>query len=423
MREHLKLWIFFLLIILAIRFIIFFQSTDSFVNGEGISFRQTLFTEPQVFSSYQLINARPSGFSPVKIIAPLEPKFHYGDTIAVSGIIGKKEPKNFGSFKNKLIINKKPDIIMYFPKIEAVGKSRLAFVYLIRQKIISLFGSVLPADSSALLLGIVFGIKGNMSKEFLDNIRTVGVMHVIAASGMNVSMAGGFLSSFFALFLRRQIALGLTVIAVLFYALLAGLEPSIMRASIMGIMAFSAQILGRQRLAGYSLFMAGWLMLFVSPDLFLDVGFQLSFLATLGLLYIRPFMERGTGEKLIKSSVVGQEAAATICAQIATLPILLANFGTYSLWSVAANAVLLWTIPILMTLGGLAVVFGSLISFLAQPFLYLAFPLLIYFEHVSRFFASLPGKITAVDFPITFGLGYYLVLLSLILLLRSWRRE
>ncbi len=416
--KHIKLWIGILLVLLIIRFFSYYNSGKRYFNGERVSFTQTLLTEPQTFSNYQLITANLSGYSLVKIFVPLEPKFHYGDVIKIFGTIEASKQKSSSSLNNKLIINKKVDMVMYFPKIEADKKNGLAVMYLIRQKIISLFNDVLPSDDAALLMGIVFGIKGDMSKQFINNIKIVGVMHVIAASGMNVSMIGGFLSSFFAFFLKRQAAFALTIFAIVFYALLAGLDPSIVRASIMGIMAFSAQILGRQRLAGYSLFTAGYSMLFVSPDLLGNVGFQLSFLSTLGLLYIRPILESGERIKIIKGSIIGDEIATTLSAQIATLPILLANFGTYSLWSVAANAVLLWTVPILMTLGGLAFIFGSFFSFLAKPFLYLSLPFLIYFEHVSAYFALLPGIINISDFPLEITLGYYAILLSVILLLR-----
>lgn len=330
MGKYIKLWIGFLLILLAGRFFIYHNSSKSYVSGQSVSFAMTLLSEPTTSGSYQVINARLSGFSLVKIIAPPEPKFHYGDTVHVLGTISVPKRTQLSSSVIQLLENNKPNMTMYFPKIEADKKSGLAVIYLIRQKIISLFNDTLPADASALLIGIVFGIKGNMSRQFLNNIKVLGVMHVIAASGMNVSMVGEFISSFFTFFLKRQLTFMLTIFVILFYALIAGLDPSIVRASIMGIMTFSAQILGRQRLAGYSLFIAGYSMLFFEPYLVFDVGFQLSFLSTAGLLYIRPLLEQGDRAKLLRGSIIGDEIATTLSAQIATLPILLGSFGTYS---------------------------------------------------------------------------------------------
>lgn len=99
---------------------------------------------------------------------------------------------------------------MNFPQIVLV-KTRenyfLAAVNSIRQKIIANFENNLPNNSLGLLLGIVFGIKQDLSKDFLANTKLVRVTHVIAASGMNVRMAGGFIFYIFYIFLKRQFAI------------------------------------------------------------------------------------------------------------------------------------------------------------------------------------------------------------------------
>ena len=111
--------------------------------------------------------------------------------------------------------------------------------------------------------------------------QTTGVFHVIAASGMNVSMLSGFLLAVLGRILRRQIALIVSIVAICFYAVLAGLEPSIVRASIMAGIAFTALLLGRQGTALWSLILTALLMLLFNPFLFRDIGFQLSFAAPL----------------------------------------------------------------------------------------------------------------------------------------------
>jgi predicted membrane metal-binding protein len=121
---------------------------------------------------------------------------------------------------------------MYFPKIETTNnpsnifQSNLKNVNVLREKLITLFSKTLPSPSSSLLLGIIFGIKEQMPKDFNDNLRTSGVFHVIAASGMNVTLIGGFIGTLFAFFLKRQIAIGLSILGIMFYVVLAGLEKS-----------------------------------------------------------------------------------------------------------------------------------------------------------------------------------------------------
>jgi len=396
-----------LLTSLFLRFFFFYHNPSHPKDGEYVSFRTTLLSEPQVFDNYQRIYATLDQKTKIFVYSSLYPEYHYGDTLIISG-----------NLKYKLLINGNYISSMNFPKIEAVKNSEnfiLAFISSIRQKIISLYQKSLPVKPASLLLGIVFGIKETMPKEFSDNLKMAGVMHVIAASGMNVTLVGGFLSSILVFLVRRQIALFLSIIGILFYAVLSGLDPSIVRAAVMGILAFSAQILGRQRLASYGLFIAGYSMLFISPSLLYDVGFQLSFISTLGLLYIRPLFERTDRViKLLKSSIIGDETITTLSAQISTLPILLANFGTYSFWSILTNVLVLWTVPILMILGGIGAVLGIIIEPAGKLFLYLSLPLLIYFEAVINTFASYEGilKIESISWQII--LGYYFVLFSLI---------
>lgn len=374
-----------LLLILALRFFFFYQNQPQYTDGQEIIFETTLLSEPRVVGRYQHLSAKLASGERIFITIPQFPEFHYSDTIRISGMV------------KVLTSNGQERLLMSFPKVEKIQKGHnfvLAVSSWFRQKVIHLFSSGLPPTSASLLLGIVFGIKENMPKEFSDSLRTSGVMHVVAASGMNVTMVAGFLSSFFAFFLRRQIALLAAIAGIMFYALLAGLEPSIMRASIMGILVFLSQALGRQSLSLFFLTIAGFFMLFFSPPTLFDIGFQLSFAATLGLLYLKPF-------------------PTTIAAQIATLPILLSNFGSYSLWSILVNGLILWTIPILMTVGGIGSLVGIVSEPLAQLILYLSLPLLIYFEKIVTFFGQ-SGGMLSLTIPWQLGAAYYLFLLAIL---------
>ncbi|MBI3092900.1 MAG: ComEC/Rec2 family competence protein [Candidatus Levybacteria bacterium] len=390
--------IFLFLILLLLRFFLFYQNQPQYQDGQQLEFEITLLSEPQTVGSLQRVIANLENGERIFITTAQFPEFHYGQTLRFSG-----------DLKKRLLTNEKVILTMFFPNVKPVEtplKSGLALTSFIRQKVILLFEKTLPPNSSGLLLGVVFGIREGMDKTFSNDLRLSGVLHVVAASGMNVTMVGGFLSSLFGSILRRQIALVFSIFGILFYALLAGFEPSIMRASIMGIFAFSAQILGRQNLATYALFLAGYLMLLFSPSLIFDVGFQLSFLATLGLLHIKPL--------LFKKLVIGDDLTTTISAQAVTLPILLSNFGSYSLWSVIVNGLVLWTIPILMILGGVGAMFGLLIEPLGQLILYLALPFLLFFEMIVHASSKWGGVVALESFPWQIAVGYYGLLLATI---------
>lgn len=395
-----------LVVLLSLRFWFFYQNQTEYKHGEFVSFTATLLSDPKSIGNQQRISANLASGERVFIITTLFPEFHYGDTIAVSG-----------SISQRLIGNKKTLLSVYFPKIKAVkSESGLAFINSVRQKIIFMFSKSLPTPYSSLLLGVVFGVKEPMPKEFKNNLQSSGVLHVIAASGMNVTLVGGFMSSVFAFFLKRQLALALSIIGIIFYAILAGLEPSIIRASIMGILVFSSQILGRQNMARNGLFLAGFLMLFLSPTLIFDIGFQLSFLATLGLLYIRPLFEHSKKHKrVIEKSLIGTDVATTISAQLATLPILLANFGSYSVWSIVANGLVLWTVPVIMAIGGISAILGLIFMPLGSVLVYLSYPFLLYFEKIINLFGKMGETVSVQELSWPIIIGYYSMLTSCIL--------
>lgn len=398
MNRNLALFGVSLLILLGFRFYFFYQTQTQFTDGQKLNFETTILSQPQAVGSQQAFIANYKN-KKIKIISGRFPELNYGDFVRISGEISNKNSR----------------VIIYFPKIKIVNNSSnvlqsgLQVINLFRQKLIILFSETLPSPSSSLLLGIIFGIKEQMPKDFSDNLKSSGVFHVIAASGMNVTLIAGFISTFFAFFLKRQIAIGLSILGIIFYAILAGLEPSIIRASIMGIIVFSAQILGRQALAVNGLFLAGFVMLFIDPTLLSDIGFQLSFTATLGLIIVPKI------KKIGKIWVIGDDVNTTIAAQIATLPILLANFGTYSIYSILVNGLVLWTVPILMVIGGLGTILSFILAPLGQLLIYLSYPLLLYFEAIVNIFGKIGGVLTIKNFPWQFTAGYYCLLVCLLI--------
>ncbi len=416
MKRSYLLFLFLLLSMLLIRLYFFYQTTSKYYNGQAITFETILLTEPEVSGKYQKLSVFIDNREKIFITLPSFPLYYYGDTLRISGLIKKVSLDKPSNQNSQLLTKEKTVLTMFFPKVGAIKNRQvflLALTSFIRQKITNLYRKILPPTSASLLIGIVFGIKEKMDASFYQSLKNAGVLHVIAASGMNVSMVASFLSSIFVFFLKRQFALVLTIAGILFYALLSGFEPSIVRASLMGILVFGGQILGRQTLAVYCLGLAGYTMLFFSPSLLFDIGFQLSFAATLGLLYLRPLFANLEKTNLLKKSVIGEDLATTVCAQIATLPILLANFGTYSLFSVVANGLVLWMIPFLMVAGSLAALFGFIFEFAAQVLLYISLPFLLLFQSIVTFFGSLPS-IVNITIPFELALAYYFFLASFV---------
>jgi len=229
-------------------------------------------------------------------------------------------------------------------------------------------------------------------------------------------MVSGFFFYLFSLLFKRQTAIFLSILGVVFYDFLAGFQSSIIRASIMAALAFSSQILGRQRDGVYVLFLTGFIMLFLWPQFLTDIGFQLSFASTLGIMVIPSLFKKW-------ENALSGDLLTTISAQAATLPILLGSFGTYSIWSVVVNFLVLWTVPILMILGGFAAIAGFILAPVAKLLLYLCLPFLIYFQSIADYFAHLTGPITVQNLPWQLTAAYYLLLISILVFIFKKRHD
>lgn len=404
MNQKLIIFYVFLVLILISRLYSFYSNKIIYTKGEEVSFETQILSFPKTYIYYQTVYVSLDKTTKVLIRTDLEKQLNYGDYIKVSGSLDKVLLRDGASI-----------FTLNNPTIEANPRENNPFfsaTYFIRQKIIDNFNSNLDPVSSSLLLGIVFGIKDNMPKDFLEKIQITGVMHVVVASGMNVTMVSGFLFYLFASIFKRQIAIALSIFGIIFYTAIAGFEPSIIRAAIMGIIVFSAQILGRQQYSFNTLLITGAAMLFLWPQFALDTGFALSFTATAGILYIPPLLQK------FKNSFT-EVFITTTSAQIATLPILISSFGSFSLLSIFANALVLWTIPILMILGSIAAFFSFVFKPLSILFLYLALPFLYFFEYTVSLFAEFGAVINIENVVWQFGIAYYLFLISFILFLNK----
>lgn len=378
-------------------------------DGQRVAFQARLSDVPEIDGRFQHFTLAEPSAPKLFISTARYPEYLYGDVLKIRGTV---EQKDFPDYSISTLS---------YPKIAKLPNDNIFYSLIagVRQQISATFAKDLPATSASLLMGIVFGIKEAMPKNFEDALRTTGVMHVIAASGMNVSMVSGAVFLVLSTFINRRKAILLSLGVIIFYAFLAGLESSIVRATIMAGIAFTASYSGRQYYGFLALCLTAYIMLIGNPGYLVDVGFQLSFLSTLGILYISPPKLHTTKEQGVRRTHwyqgVIDDVEVTVAAQIATLPIMLFTFGQYGLLSIPVNALVLWTIPILMVLGSIAAICSLILPILAKPFLYLALPLLLYFQTVVSQAARLGWIFTVGTFSWTFVAGYYLLLAAIIL--------
>jgi len=147
---------------------------------------------------------------------------------------------------------------------------------------------------------------------------------------------------------------------------------------------YLSNLLGRETDGGRVLMMTGLLMVFINPYLIFDISFQLSFMATAGLVWIQPRL-KNIQFVLFKN----ENFSSSIAAQLTTLPILVINFGQVNLFSPLINLAVLWTVPYILQFGLVISLLGLLWIKLGQGFSYLLYPMLFFLKQTIETFAKI----------------------------------
>ncbi len=208
---------------------------------------------------------------------------------------------------------------------------------------------------ATLLVGLLLGERGFRDVWDEAFVRT-GTSHIVAASGYNVTIVSFVLFGLLTwLGIKRQIAFPFLLLGILAYVFLVGADAPIIRAGIMGGLVLLARFMGRKTEMKNIIILTVLIMLIQNPFLLRDdVGFQLSVLSTVGLIYISPFLDARL-TFLPKAFSLRESFTATIAATVMTLPIIISSFGQLSLVSPFANIIILPIIPYAMLFGILAI--------------------------------------------------------------------
>ena len=265
----------------------------------------------------------------------------------------------------------------------------------------------LPYPQSAILAGILLGVDKNLPVALKNDLKATSTIHMIVVSGQNLSIVAGFLIGL-AGFLGRKKALILSLGLIAFYSILTGFEVPVVRAAIMVSLAYLAQILGRENLSSWILFLTGGAMLLYNPNWLLSICFQLSFLATFGVIAVAPIIVKRLSKV---PSILREDLGVTIAAQVMVLPVIVYNFGQLSLFGIVANLLILWSIPLVMVSGFLVLALGLIDNLLGTLAGLIPSILLTYFIYIVEFFAKLPGASLQVgESGIVMWVGYYFLI-------------
>lgn len=275
---------------------------------------------------------------------------------------------------------------------------------------------LLPSPQAELLSGILLGEKKDLPPWFRLALRDSSTLHIVVVSGQNLTMLAGLFLGLAGIF-KRKVAIVISLVAIIFYTLLTGAQVPVIRAAVMGSIAFVAQIFGRQRDGVWILLITGALMLLVNPSWLFELSFQLSFLATLGVVAVTPVIATRLA---FLPKFISQDLAVTTGAQLMVIPVIAQNFHQLSLVGLFANLLVAWTVPIIMILGSIVLILGFLWVDFAHVLSLLPLIFLTYFIYIVQFFSSLPFAWEYVgEKNWMFWVGYYMILAGVLIFMNK----
>ncbi len=392
--------------------------------GKQSEFFGVIASEPKFTEKTQYFNLRldPPLSGTVTVFTDRIPEYSYGARLLAGGVVERSED------------NRLPTV--FYPRVTSATEntSSLRGFSLIKAKLVGFkllligqFRKVLPSDSAALLSGLTFGFQSDFSKDFKEQMSLSGTTHLVALSGYNIAILVFFVAQMLQGFLSRRKTFYATVIIIFLFVVMVGAEASVVRAAIMGFLVLFAREAGRFYSFRNAITLAAAVMVVVNPTILVfDLGFQLSFVSLLGIVYAAPAIKNffgrfgkrtpvAHGRTIESESFLGwrENLTTTFAAQLAVAPFILMYFGQVSLTSLLANILILEFVPITMILGFLLAAITFFSASLGLLFAGLLNVLLSYEIGVIKFFSFFRLPV-AGSYSWFLFLVYYLLLIAFI---------
>jgi len=244
----------------------------------------------------------------------------------------------------------------------------------------SVIDSYLPEPEASLLNGMIFGVSLKTTKEFYQQLKIVGLLHLVVLSGMNITLLAAMISSV-TKYLSKVISTVITILTIILFVIFVGPQAPIVRAAFMGILTHVAIITGRKNFVLYALFLSLIFILIFWPDWLKTVSLQLSYGATFGIILFG---------QTRSNNFVWKNMKLTLAAQIFTVPIIFIYFRQISLISPLANLLVSEMIAPLMVFGFLAALLGKISYFLGLVPSYICYGLLAYMVWIINILTKIP---------------------------------
>ncbi len=339
----------------------------------------------------------------VRMKTPLYPRFVYGDEISFQGRLSK--PFNFRSddgreFDYEGYLAK--DHVFYEIKSAQVNfigsgsKNISSILYLLKRKFVNNLEKVLGEPHSALAAGLLVGEKSALGAELIANFRTVGLIHIVVLSGYNITIVADALRKLLS-FLPRVWGIIAGALGIVAFGILVGGGATVVRSCCMSSIALFADFLRRDYQVKRALFLAGLIMIIQNPLILLhDPSFQLSFLATFGLILLSSPIEARLGFITEKFGIRGI-VASSIATQIFVSPYIIYMMGSISIVGFISNILVLPFVPLTMLAVFLTGITGFISVQISQTIAWLAHGLLSYELLIVEYSARIP--LATIHFP------------------------
>jgi competence protein ComEC len=368
-------------------------------SGEGI-----VISEPEKRENSTRFILKTDNGEKVLVSTDLYSEVKYGDKVLVSGKLEKPgviEGDDGRDFDYGKYLSK--DDIYYtmsFTQLEVVesglGHPVKSFLLEVKGVFVEKIRDILAEPESSLLAGLIVSGKDTLSKDILEEFRRAGIVHIVVLSGFNITIIAESIRRFFGQVLLKlrvlradMFASILSILGIAFFVLMTGGEATVVRAAIMVLVVLGAKMTRLKYSASRALLLAAFIMLVFNPKILtLDASFQLSFLATLALIYVVPVFERHLSFLTDKFGLKGI-VATTLGTQVLVLPYLIYAMGNASLVFLPANILTLVVIPATMLVGFLATIVAFISTTIALPLTYMAHLLLSWILWVSHFLGNL----------------------------------
>lgn len=354
------------------------------------------------------------------------PEFQYGDRVQIVGSLERPKPTEGFAYDRYLALSGIHSILKSERTLlleSGRGWKFMSALFALRTWFEGHINRLYPEPHASFLAGLLLGSRRGMSPHVTETLQATGLAHIVAISGYNVTIIVNVMGALLA-FLPRRMRLLLTALLIVSFALLIGASPSAVRAAIMGIIGCIALESGRMETPRLVLLWTAFLMLLKNPAvLWDDVGFQLSFLAVIGLIECGPILRPLLG-RVPRTLNLQDTLLMTLAAQIFTIPWIAARFGRIALVAPLSNIIAAPLVPLSMLLGFLSSAISVLLFPLGQVLAYLAWAcmemILMSATLLARLpFASIPAPRLS-PFLITI---VYTGLVAAVLLVQRYRKR